>query len=208
LLEGLDSLKKYEQCGESDSIIKLVGMPKFDDYINQKRDPDKDIKNIGVAINPSDDQNEVFILLEELNKTFNSHKILLRPHPKDNRPLRSSKFRLDYSDSKSESAFDFLTGIDLLISGGSSIHLEAALLHIPCIMYGFNHEKEITDTYGYLRNGLVQKADNPETVIRLIKENNIKINIDKLSYYNAVLDTEWEGKSKELITNILTDFLN
>ena len=208
MLEGLDSLKKYEECGESDSIIKLVGMPKFDDYINYKRKPEKDIKTIGIAINPSDDHNEVFMLIEELNKNLSSHKILLRPHPKDFRLLRSSKIRFEYSDSKSETAFDFLTGIDLLISGGSSIHLEAALLHIPCIMYGFNHEKEITDSYGYLRNGLVQKAENPETVIQLIKENNIKIDIDKLRYYNAVLDTKWEGKSKDLITNILIDFLN
>jgi len=208
LLEGLDSLKKYEECGKTDSVIKLVGMPKFDDYIYHKRKPGSDIKTIGIATNPSDDQREVFMLIEELNRSFKTLEIILRPHPKDDRPLRNSKIRFDYSDSKNEKAFDFLTRIDLLISGGSSIHLEAALLHIPCIMYGFNKENKIIDYYGYLKNGLVQKAENHEKIIDGIKANNIKINIDKLKYYNAVLDTKWEGRSKELITRILADFLN
>jgi len=207
LLEGNDSLKKYQECGDVKSEIKLVGMPKFDKYVNLKKKPIKNIKIIGIAANLSDDLDEIIHLTRLLNDSFNMIKILLRLHPRDKRIVKNNGIIFDQSDSSIENAFDFLARLDLLISGESSIHLEAALLHVPSIIYGFNSKNQISDYYGYVKNGLIQKAEGAHIMIDRIKIHNFKVNIDKLKYYNEVIGTQWEGKSKQLISQILKEYL-
>ncbi len=51
-------------------------------------------------------------------------------------------------------------------------------------------------------------TDNLNGIIEVIKINEFEINNEKLKYYNEVVGTEWEGKSKELIIQIINRFLN
>lgn len=207
LLEGKDSLNKYMECGEINSKVKLVGMPKFDGYVNHKIKSHEKIVTIGIATNLLDDIECITQLIQTINNRLSYAIILLRSHPQDNRKIKNKNLIFNYSNARKEDAFDYLTRIDVLISGDSSIHLEAALLHKPSILYGFNEKHHIADYYEYAKNGLVQSAHNEDELIRKIENNDFNFNFNKLGYYNAVVGTKWEGKSKELITNIIKDFL-
>jgi CDP-glycerol glycerophosphotransferase (TagB/SpsB family) len=128
-------------------------------------------------------------------------------HPQDKRIIRKGSVQFEYSNSNEESAFNFLSKIDLLISGDSSIHLEAALLHIPSIIYGFNKKNLIGDYYEYAKNGLVHHAQDDQEIVSKIETNDFNLNFDILKYYNAVSGTKWEGRSKELIIQTLKEFI-
>jgi len=209
LLEGKDAYEKYKYCGRIKSEIKFVGMPKFDDFVKKRKIKNKNkIEIIGIAINPFDDFIYVYQLIEKLNNDLPGVKIFLRLHPQEKRILNSDTLEFKYSNPHSEKAFEFLNSIDLLISGDSSIHLEAALLYCPSIIFGFNSENFIADYYEYVHNGLIPKANNLEDIVNKIKQYDFKFNINKIKHYNDVIGTEWEGRSKELIVNILNKCLN
>ena len=208
LLEGEDSLNKYKECGKIESEVKFVGMPKFDNYVNHRETSNKKIEIIGIATNLLDDIESIKQLIQAINGRLSNSVILLRSHPQDNRKIKNEYLIFKSSNAREEDAFDYLSRIDVLISGDSSIHLEAALLHKPSILYGFNKKNQIADYYEYAKNGLVQSARNHDEVIWKIENKDFNFNFDKLAYYNAIVGTKWEGRSKELITSTVKDFLN
>lgn len=204
LLEGKDSFIKYKLCGEISSEVKFVGMPKFDEFLKNRKELRNEIESIGIAANPLDKLKYIYLLIHVLNTNFKGKRVCLRMHPQDKRTLKHDLLDYEISDPNKEKAFDFLKSVDFLISGESSIHLESALLYIPSITFGFNDENHVPDYYEYVKNGLIQKAKDISEIIDIIRNNKYSVNIEKLRYYNDVVGTNWEGKSKELITEIIT----
>lgn len=204
LLEGKDSLNKYKLCGKIGSEVKFVGMPKFDGFVKHRKEIRNNIISIGIAANPLDDLKYIYQLIHVLNLNFKRKRVCLRMHPQDKRTLQHNHLDYEISDPNKEKAFDFLRNIDFLISGESSIHLEAALLYIPSITFGFNDKNHVPDYYEYVKNGLIKKVHDMAEIIDIIRNNKYTVNVEKLKYYNDVVGTKWEGKSKDLITGIIT----
>lgn len=209
LLEGNDALEKYKAKG-IEGLAKLVGMPRFDSYINRRRQTKKKVINIvGIAYNTVDSLERVLELCQALRQEVPGLHLLVRPHPKDQRkiniPVADGTPIFTLSDSKTGSPFDFILQCDFLIAGDTSIHLEASMLDIESIYFNLGAEgAKLNDLYGYIQNGLVMKGKNLMEVVNFIKRGGAGFNrqVDA-SYYNAAIGSSFEGQSgKEALKEI------
>lgn len=209
LLEGQATLDQYAANGALGGEVKFVGMPKFDPYINC-RNTNKKVTRIGVCSNMMDDTKVVEAFLKNLSEVLPELTITFRPHPADTTSFVLPK-NVKHS-TKEEPVFDFLQKQDLIIAGNTSIHLEAVLLNVVSVYYEYTPFKEdIRDMYRYCKNGLTPHALDFEYLLQLIekekKEKNTEIH-KKAVYYNAVVGTEYEGKSGELAVQYINEFIN
>lgn len=204
-LEGQDSLSKY-QIASPNNKVELVGNPKFDKYVKFRKTEIK-LKSIGICSNLADNRMKVEALIRFLKAYYADIKIFYRPHPREN----FTKFDFDgivYSNPANELVFDFLKKVNIVIAGNSSIHLEAVLLNIYSISYNFTASK-FTDYYGFVKKGLSAYAKNNNDIVQLlnnIPENNTNY-FKRAYYYNALVGTEQEGKSGEMIIKKINDYL-
>lgn len=205
LLDGKDALLKYQKSGSVKSEVLLVGMTKFDDYINQINNSKK-IKTVGIAFNMADEVNGVKSCMEQIKSKHPDLKIIVRPHPAEKRDLTSLLNGITLSDPLSESALDFIKSIDCLISGDSSIHLEAVLSNVfPCY-YNFSKSKRF-DFYKYVENGLVEHYVTIEDLnkkLERLKKNKPNIQ-SRANFYNAAIGSNFYGKSTLKISEFIQD---
>jgi len=207
LLEGQDSLDKYKECGVIEGRVELVGMPKFDNYFKW-RNKKTTIENIGICANKIDRTNAVINLIEKILKHFPDLSISFRQHPRDNRIFKIPK-EVNISNAKEEHVFEFLKRQDLIIAANTSIHLEATLLNVVSLYYEFADADKFSDYYGFVENHLVEKFNYPNEIIDFIKNNEAyrPIVFKRAKYYNAVVDSAFEGKSAKIAIEYINDFL-
>lgn len=202
LLEGEDSLEKYNAYGPVFGKVELIGMPKADAY-TKYRNKNSDIKTIGIGANLMDLTEEIREVLIGLIQAFPNIKFILRPHPRDKRNfnfINQLGSQVSISDGRQVPTFEFLQQIDLLIAGNSGIHLEAVLLNVWSIYYNFNPKENFQDYYGYVANGLSDPAPSLKSLCEKINQNlHHKPDVfPRAKYYNATINTEWDGRSSEL----------
>jgi hypothetical protein len=210
LLEGQDSLNKYQQVGLNNCNIFLVGSTKFDAFMSEIRN-DREMLNIGVCINGMDSFEGYEELLNRIYLKYkNKNHLHIRPHPADRRrdlwkQLTNSLVDVKYSDYQNENAFDFLKKMDLIIAGDSNIHLEAVMLNIPCIY--FDPLKTNLDWYGFSKQRLVSYCDTIESVFTVFENfKKIKLNVrEKAKYYIDTINTKMDGQSCMLVASILSN---
>ncbi|QNF34190.1 hypothetical protein HUW51_16210 [Adhaeribacter swui] len=212
LLEGQDSLNKYQACGPIAGTVQFIGMPKADDFLKNKKQRTQ-IKAIGVCANIIDELQAIQELLTRLTQEFPDRIISFRPHPSDTRNFNfifKINPAIQFSDAKAEPAFSFLTKQDALIAADSSIHLEAVMLNVLSIYYRLEKSNFITDYYGYVQHGLVEQAPNLDQLIIILKKYQYqKPEVsERARYYNAVIGTEYEGRSHEMAIQHIQAFLN
>jgi hypothetical protein len=211
LLEGMDSLKKYRVDDHSDVNIYLIGMIKADKYYAEINES-KSVHRIGICVNHIDPCDEVEKLIKELRSKFPFVVLVLRPHPGDSKRLTiwkkmAQKYELVFSDSSTQDAFDFLTGVDSIISGESNILLEATMQNVYAICYDFS--KQDMDWYGFCRNGLVDYYSHvsgvKEKVEQLIHAKpNVRI---KAKYYCDTIDTIYDGNATSLAMSAIKSII-
>lgn len=208
LLEGEDSLLKYQSNGTREKKLFLIGMPKFDKYFS-KISTNSTIRSIGICTNGMDDIKAYSNLIEDIKIKFPEISIIVRPHPADRRrqqwnDLASINGCL-FSDVTLVESFRFFEDVNLIIAGDSNIHLEAALLNIPSIYFD-PFEKKV-DWYGFSANQLVFYAGNITNIIDFIytltKEN--QDTRYKAKFYSESINTKFDGKSSELAAMIIDD---
>ncbi|APZ45332.1 hypothetical protein BW723_03015 [Polaribacter reichenbachii] len=204
LLDGKDALLKYKKSGPVKSQVQLVGMTKFDDYIDQVNNNNK-VETLGIAFNMGDQIDDVKKCIEKIKSEHSDLKIIARPHPAEKRNLALLN-NVTLSKPSVESAFDFIKSIDCLISGDSSIHLEAVLLNVFACYYNFTKSKRF-DFYGYVENGLLKHYKTIEDLnIELGKLKIFKPNVQsKSNFYNAAIGSEFYGKSTIKISKFIQD---
>ena len=141
--------------------------------------------------------------------TLQSHScknIILRPHPcQEFKSTWYSEHGISCSDSKVENPFEYLSHVDILISGESGIHLDAAMMGVCSICYSTSGEKPL-DWYSYIKNGLITYAANMEELLALLSNKNAdrqKSQQAKLRWYNAAYGTKHEGHIGEMLTDFL-----
>ena len=205
LLEGQDSLEKYQKIGLVEGMVKLVGMPKFDKYLRQQNHS-KFIQRIGICISLLDETPRILKLLNALQSSFPDVVFSFRPHPREVRTFDLPK-EIQFSDAKQEGIFSFLQRQDLIIAGDTSTHLEAILLNVVSLYFPFNDQ--LSDYYGYVRNGLVESFTDTKAVcayIGSIKNDRPAVHL-RAKPYNAVVGTPQQGKSRELAARYIKEFL-
>ena len=206
LLEGKDSLNKYSKLGKIEGQVKLIGMPKFDDYLNFRNNSNV-IRKIAVCVGILDRENQIIELLEGLINDLPEINVTFRKHPREERHFNLPMGVFE-SNPKEETIFECLKNNDLLIAGDTSTHLEATLLNIPSFYYPLN--PNFDDYYGYAEHGLVDKVTSiNELIVGIQKIQNNKPDVfQKARYYNEVVGTEMDGKSKLLALQNIKSFLD
>ena len=203
-LDGQESLDKYFEAGQPEGEVYLSGGVRFDPIFQQY--PTKhteEVKTIGIAINMLDDFEKVKSLCGFL--LGHGYKLSLRPHPRygslDTGWLAENG--IVFSDPNVETSFDFINKIDFMVSNESSIHLDAAMMKCPSVLYNFS-TNPILDHYSYIKVGLVKVADNETQLIDLIRNpKELLPNTDTLQYYNASCGTRLEGHLGEAIAEFI-----
>lgn len=203
-LDGEESFEKYRFAGEPEGEVYLSGGVRFDPVFQQYQLKDTStVRTIGIAINMLDDFDKVKHLCQFL--LDQNYCLILRPHPRygtvDSSWLEENG--IGYSDPKSASSFDFISKIDLMVSNESAIHLDAAMMKCPSVVFNFS-SNPILDHYAYLKTGLVQLAHNDQELIAMINTpQRLLPSATTLQYYNASCGTKLEGK----LGRVIADFI-
>lgn len=208
-LDGQESLEKYLFAGQPEGEVYLSGGVRFDPVFQkyQTKHIEK-VYTIGVAINMLDDFNRVKSLCEDL--LTHSYHLILRPHPRygalDTDWLSSKG--IGFSDPKVESSFDFIDKIDLMVSNESSIHLDAAMMRCPSIVYNFSNNS-VLDYYSYLKSGLTVLADTESQLMEMLnRPESILPPLNTLRFYNASTGTPFEGMLGKTIVDFIYHILS
>jgi hypothetical protein len=210
-LDGYDALRKYGAKGSERTKVFLTGMAKFDKYFSRQNKSGK-MNKLGICVNNIDPDERITELCEKIRNRFKDLEISLRPHPDDFKRRTGlwnslkDKYNLILSDSRSQNSFEYLENADVVIAGISNILLEAVIMNVYPVLYNFS--KKNIDMYEFLKNGLVEKENNNcEEIITVLenlseKKENVR---GKGKYYCSTIGTKFDGKSSELITNLINE---
>lgn len=204
MLDGYDSYLKYKRIGCLKGNVYLTGGVRFD-VISEINNSDNNL--VGVAINKIDDSaivKETCLRIKQiLNKGEN---VILRPHPlMDQQYWKSwcADNNLEFSSSKEENSFHFLSRLKLLVSNQSSIHLDAAMCHTPSVIYNLS-TSFISDHYGYKEKKMVPEIKNIEELKEFLNDiENYEYNEKIVKYFNSSYKAPFEGKVAPLIANLI-----
>lgn len=211
LLDGFDAAQKYAACGPSATKVFLVGLPRFDAYAGQINRRSQAALT-GVCVNPQNDLPQVTPLAETLRQHAPEMSFVLRPHPSDTRrdmwQNLAQQVGWEYSDGRTEPAFQFLSRMDVVLAGDSNILLEAALLNVYPIYYDFLGQK--LDYYGFHKNGLAPYYDDPQAVTLALQElTAAKPDVrDRTKRYCASVHTAYDGRSAELAAILINKIIS
>ncbi|WP_240935611.1 hypothetical protein [Hymenobacter sp. HDW8] len=211
LLEGQDALDKYRQCGPVQGRVELVGMPKADAFLRQ-RNTAPVVQRVGIAVNLLDDTEAIRATVAALLQAFPRITFTFRPHPGDTRDfgfLREHP-QLLFSNARQQNVFEFLQHQDALIAADTSTHLEATLLNLASIYYRFGTHTVADDYYGYVANGLVERAATLPELGELLwryEQHKPASLYQRAAYYNSTLGTPHEGHSKNIALDKLLDWI-
>lgn len=212
LLEGEDSLIKYQNNGTSNMNLYLVGMPKFDKYFTAIKE-NKEINTIGLCTNGMDDFSAFGRLVNVIREKLPEKKIVIRPHPSDRRYTDWHNLAIDkkclFSNVREVESFVFFKDVDLIVAGDSNIHLEAALLNIPSIY--FDTFGKNLDWYGFAATELVFYALDEQSVYKAILDisSNVPNTRSKAKFYVETVETKFDGKSSKLAAMLIEyDYLD
>ncbi|HSZ71442.1 MAG TPA: hypothetical protein VK750_02120 [Cytophagaceae bacterium] len=199
LLEGENMLDQYKLSGSVNSEVKLIGVPRLDEYVSHKNHS-ATVKKIGLCVNDVDDVSFTIALIESIKSKFPDLMLSFRQHPSDRRNFNISALFPDVVISvfHQEKTYDFLMKQDMIIAGDSTIHLEACYVNVVACYFPLTADSKVdNDYYGFVEKKLLEKLVNKEDLFAYIKENTVsKKNVNAVvQYYNAVLGTSLEGKS-------------
>ena len=156
-------------------------------------------------------KNTIIKLLEFIVNNFPNIKLYLRPHPAEiSKYVNDDNIQnVTISNSILENSFIFLNKVDAIISGNSSILLEAALVNVYPIYY-FSEPRskwrdDLYDKYGYIKNNIAKEIKDLNQLFDYLilitrKKQNLTVNT---KFYCDTIGTKWEGRSSELASKYI-----
>ena len=204
-LDGLESYEKYKAVGNMRGHIFLSGSPRFDVFCYNRGG--KRQYSVGIALNELDSEEKALKLCLYIKRHY-SDKIIVRPHP----GMLNPRNLLFHKEMFLENGFDisnpykdlsnvFLSDIKVMVANESGIHLDAALMGVPSILYNFSNN-EVMDWYSYIKKGLVKKCDTFEDIIKMLNST-YKTPENAIRYYAASFKTSVDGKIGEMIAKFV-----
>jgi len=216
-LEGQDSKEKYLKVGSDEEKIKLIGMPKLDahiKYINKN----KKIERLGICTTNSVRKQEIINMILFIRNKFPDLKLTFRPHPREN---MRKKFKeivnlqdIEISNSKIIDVFSFLKKVDAIISGNSSVLLEAALFNVFPIYYfetpNSKFKDQLYDKYGYIKNKIAHPVNDLNSLTNLLRRVQKKKPFirNNAKHYCDTVGTIYEGRSAVLAANFIKKIID
>lgn len=204
-LDGLESFEKYKIVGNMRGRIFLSGSPRFDAFHSYKCESKK--YHVGIALNEFDSEEQALELCKYLKVNY-SDKIIVRPHPgmlnSSNLLFHKEKFLkegIPVSDPRKDLSYVFISELRVLVANESGIHLDAALMSVPSLLYNFSNN-EVMDWYSFIKNGLVRKCDSFEDLVGSL---NFRYEVPQevVRYYAASYNSQKEGKVGEMIATFI-----
>ena len=208
-LDGKESLEKYLFAGQPKGKVYLSGGVRFDPIFQKYRPKvTEKVNTIGIAINMLDDFQKIKSLCAYLlEKNF---RLVLRPHPRYGAldTVWLGEKGIAFSDPKTENSFDFISKIDLMISNESSIHLDAALMRCPSVVYNFSNNP-VLDHYSYIKSGLTTLANTESQLMEMLSHpESLLPSLETLRFYNASTGTPFEGMLGKTIADFIHHILS
>ena len=208
LLDGKESFEKYKETSKKNSKVILTGSARYDKFYKTKLN--KNSFKIGVSLNQFDDFKLVKDLCVNLKKRLNNLQLIIRPHPNMidwNRDWFENN-NIEYSDSSLVPSNVFLKSLKIQISNVSGIHLDAAMIKVPTVLYQLS-KKKIDDQYGYLAQGLIKEAITFDDLLNYIEYPKTLFPKDEIiQYYLASIGSSLEGRVGEFTANYIYSILN
>jgi predicted glycosyltransferase len=206
-LYGQYSEDIYKEIGDSSGELIQVGNHRFDNYRHHIYNK-KITKKIGVAFNTRNSVEAVNSLCDMLAQYFPSENIILRGHPAEKRKFSS---RFSVSPSATEASLDFLAGIDILISGSSSILLEAAAMNVHAFQVYYEEVPDfLVDYYGFIKTGVAMEVkDNKKLIadIELIFSTGQFDRRAKTALYDCSVGKPYEFDVENHIVSVVNEIL-
>lgn len=209
LLEGQQALDIYAKIGNLSKKVDLVGIARLDGFLGFNKNNITEELIVGFCLKPFYSKEITNSIIQTVLSIKKVKKIILRPHPGDDINFYNHFLTSDYieiSNSKIERPHDYLKKVDVIISGESSIVLEAVLMKIKT--YYIDDKVACFDLYGYIKNGITTFVENVELLtqhIEQLEESEIEQQYNNAKYYCSTVNTEYENHSKELILRKLLD---
>ncbi len=203
-LDGQETLDKYTSNRRKHfSDVFLSGSPRFD---NIPLIPEVNTFDLGIAINMADNKDKVlnFVLMLIKNKI----NFMIRPHPGQTDIVFWEQFckenNVGYSNPFEDSPIIFIASCKCFVVGDSAIHLEIALCKKVSYYMNFQNGR-VSDGYEFIERGLIEIKTQAE-IIDIITNAEIKnISVEKVKYYVSNFDTEFWGKSTDLIATTINE---
>jgi hypothetical protein len=216
-LDGIDAAKKYATAESRtpanasrtrSCAVYLVGLSKFEGLLNHANESER-AQSVGICASPVDDFREIEELLLHLRQFHPDLKLIFRPHlaitGNSKKRLRSCSMKnaIDFSDGNVEKPAEFLSRVDVIVSGSSGILLEAALMNVTPLNYNTN--QDLSDYYGFVANGLCPMTSDLGELSNWIKDlialrPSVKM---RAKQYCETLDTPFEGMTARLIASVV-----
>ena len=205
LLDGLESYEKYKAIGNMRGKIFLSGSPRFDAFHSYLKNEKK--YDVGIALNELDSEEKALELCRYLKEHY-SERIIVRPHPGMLVPgqllFHEEKFLKEgysISDPQKDMSYVFISEIKVMVANESGIHLDAALMGVPSLLYNFS-DNDVMDWYSYIKRGLVKKCDTFEELVNLL-DAGYAIPTDVVRYYAASYQSPMDGKVGEMVATFI-----
>lgn len=207
LLDGKDAQQKYANAGPSKAKVHLIGTMKYDPYL-QRPELYRQGSLIGICIGGvANDIDVVMALckyLEEKAKPF-----CIRFHPMVTPEVRNAFTNNGWqvSQPEEETALDFILRCHTIISGDSTILLEAIVLKRRPIYFASDGNGQ--DYYGFLKAGILDKVyyTPAEVIAALDQPFNLDTHRRKAKHFCDNLYTDQEGHSTDQAIAILEKIL-
>lgn len=207
LLDGEDAKQKYANAGPSKAEIHLIGTMKYDPYL-QNPELNKPGNLIGVCIGgvANDIEKNITLCqtLQEMEQSF-----CLRFHPIVTAETRQAftSNGWEASEPEKETALDFILRCHTVISGDSTILLEASVLKRRPLYFASDGIGQ--DYYGFLKSGVLDKAYfTPEEVVKALQQPfDLENHRQKAKHFCDTLYTPAEGHSTDRAISILENIL-
>lgn len=205
-LDGQESFEKYKKIGSMKGKAFLSGSPRFDDFLNYEREKTYDV---GVALNELDSVQKALDLCLYLKDNY-TDKVIVRPHPEMlvNGMFKEELFSshgIAISNPINDLSYVFISDIKMMIANESGIHLDAAMMGVPSILFNFSDSK-VLDWYSYIKKGLVKKCNSYEEVKEMLCVQPTAP-VDVVRYYAASYNTPTNGKIGEMIAEFIKKIL-
>lgn len=218
-LDGEVALETYLKCEANKTTearpkirrIYLSGQKK--EVRVESRTP----KFVGIAVNTLDELPILLDLIEFL--TGQDIEVKVRTHPaqsndflKSLEAYTSKNSYVSISRSTSDSLKNYFSSCYYLISGNSSIHLEAALAGVMTYYYEFSKKVQHSDYYGYVKRGLSSKW--PHDFKRMGREELLEFcaappeRTLSVKQFSETYGTKWEGREGQLVFETISRVLN
>lgn len=209
LLEGNQAVDTYKIIGNLSRKQELVGIARMDGLLGYKNEICKTDRVVGLCLKPYYSEALIRELILNIRRSEAVSKIILRPHPGNNADFYAflKGFNIEISNAKLERPHEFIKQLDVMISGESSIILEAALMKVKTLY--IDDKVAQFDLYGFVKNGVTEALPSVIDLAKVLSQPDLGHDTDKYyqncRYYCSTVNTDYQNRSKELILkNLLT----